>query len=232
MRHLLVWLKRLILLPFLLLLAYQLWLLAWVIYWKYENPAMTRFMEIRLSELRDKNPDIVLKKQWVPYANISGHLKHALIASEDSKFVAHNGFDWDGIKAAMEKNRSRGHVVAGGSTISQQLAKNLFLSPAKTPWRKAEEAVVTVMIETLWSKRRIFEVYLNVIEWGNGVFGAEAAAKYYFATRAANLSVQQAAYLAAMVPKPRFYDTHRATSGLASRASTIAARMPTVMAPR
>jgi hypothetical protein len=126
-----------------------------------------------------KDPQAQLKKQWVGYEE-SRNLKRALIAAEDAKFVDHEGFDWDGIQKAIEKNQKKGRVVAGGSTISQQLAKNLFLTPSKTPWRKAEEAIITLMLETVWSKQRIFEVYLNVIEWGNGVFGAEAAARHYY----------------------------------------------------
>jgi monofunctional biosynthetic peptidoglycan transglycosylase len=110
------------------------------------------------------------EKQWVGYDRISANLKRAIIAAEDAKFVDHEGFDWEGIQHAIEKNQRKGRIVAGGSTISQQLAKNLFLTPAKTTWRKAEEAIVTLMLETIWSKQRIFEVYLNVIEWGDGVF--------------------------------------------------------------
>jgi monofunctional glycosyltransferase len=131
----------------------------------------------------------------------------------------------------MQKNQRRGKVVSGGSTISQQLAKNLFLTPARTPWRKAQEAVVTVMIEALWSKQRIFEVYLNVIEWGNGVFGAEAAARHYYGISAAQLSAEQAARLAGMVPSPRFYDRNRRASGLNGKASVILSRMPYAQIP-
>ena len=131
----------------------------------------------------------------------------------------------------MEKNQQRGKIVAGGSTISQQLAKNLFLSPDKTPWRKAQEAIITLMIEATWSKRRIFEVYLNVIEWGNGVFGAEAAAHHYFAISAAQLSEEQAARLAGMVPSPRFYDRNRSAPGLAKKTEVILRRMPSAQIP-
>ncbi|RBL65836.1 monofunctional biosynthetic peptidoglycan transglycosylase, partial [Pseudomonas sp. MWU13-2625] len=144
---------------------------------------------------------------------------------EDAKFVDHEGFDWDGIEAAFEKNLKKGHIVAGGSTISQQLAKNLFLSSGKTPWRKLEEALITVMLEKTLDKRRIFEIYLNVIEWGNGVFGAEAASRHYFRTSAARLSSGQAAKLAAMVPNPRYYDDHRNAPGLAKKTRIIQRRM-------
>ncbi len=225
------WLRRLVLVLFGLLLLYQIWLLGWVLWWKWVNPDSTRFMEIRLVELRAKDPDAQLKKQWVGYGQISVHLKRALIVSEDDLFIHHEGFDWDGIQKAIEKNQKKGKVVAGGSTISQQLAKNLFLTPSKTPWRKAQEAVATLMIEALWSKQRIFEVYLNVIEWGNGVFGAEAAARHYYGISAAQLSAEQAARLAGMVPSPRFYDRNRGAPGLARKAAVIRGRMPAAQVP-
>lgn len=220
------WLRRAALALVGLILLYQLWLFGWVLYWGQFNPGTTRFMEIRLAELREKKPEAQLQKQWVDYNRISPHLKRALIASEDAKFVDHEGFDWDGIQKAIEKNQKKGKFVAGGSTISQQLAKNLFLTPAKTPWRKAEEAVITLMIEATWDKRRIFEVYLNVIEWGNGVFGAEAAARHYYNTSAAQLGPEQAAKLAGMVPNPRFYDKNRGAPGLARKTEIILQRMP------
>lgn len=225
------WLKRLVVGLLGLLLLYQLWLFVWVLWWSSANPETTRFMQIRLTELQLKDPGARLKRQWVDYAKISNHLKRALIVSEDDLFVHHEGFDWEGIQKALEKNRKRGKVVAGGSTISQQLAKNLFLTPSKTPWRKAQEALVTLMIEAVWSKQRIFEVYLNVIEWGNGVFGAEAAARYYYGVSAAQLSPEQAARLAAMVPSPRFYDRNRHAPGLAAKAQVILGRMPSAQIP-
>jgi monofunctional biosynthetic peptidoglycan transglycosylase len=167
----------------------------------------------------------------VPYAQISVHLKRALIASEDGKFVEHSGFDWEGIQHAIKRNEKKGRFVAGCSTITQQLAKNLFLSPSRSFWRKAEEAVIAVMIEALWDKERILEVYINVIEWGNGVFGAEAAARYYYGISAARLSPHQAAKLAAMVPSPRFYDRNRNAPGLIKKSYTILARMPSAQLP-
>ncbi len=212
-------------------LLYLLWLFGWVLFWGWFNPDSTRFMELRLAELRATQPNATLKKQWLPYDRISVHLKRALIASEDAKFVHHEGFDWEGIQKAMEKNEKKGRAVAGGSTISQQLAKNLFLTPTRSLARKGEEAVITVMIETLWSKRRIFEVYLNVIEWGSGVFGAEAAARHYYGIGAGQLGPEQAARLAAMVPSPRFYDRNRGAPGLARKAGIILARMPSAAVP-
>ncbi|MDD2883731.1 MAG: monofunctional biosynthetic peptidoglycan transglycosylase [Dechloromonas sp.] len=225
------WLRRLLLLAVGLLVLWHMWLLGWVVYWGQFNPGMTRFMEIRLGEMRSRMPDVVLRQQWVPYAQISPHLKRALIAAEDAKFVDHEGFDWEGIQKALEKNQKKGRPVAGGSTISQQLAKNLFLSPTKSYFRKAEEAVITLMLENLWSKRRILEVYLNVIEWGNGVFGAEAAARYYYGLSAGRLSAEQAARLAGMVPNPRYYDRNRNAPGLARKTEIILVRMPAAEVP-
>ena len=225
------WLKRLLGALVGLALAYQLWLFGWVLWWERVDPAETRFMEIRLAELRATHPAARLDQRWVAYDRISNHLKRALIVSEDDLFVHHEGFDWDGIQKAIEKNSRRGKVVAGGSTISQQQAENLFLTPAKTPWRKAQEAVVTLMIETVWSKRRIFEVYLNVIEWGNGVFGAEAAARHYYNLSAAQLDPGQAARLAGMVPNPRYYDRNRAAPGLGRKTAIILGRMPAAEVP-
>ena len=188
-------------------------------------------MDIRLGELQLKNPQARLQKQWISYAGISNHLKRAVIASEDDLFLQHNGFDWKGIQKAMEKNQQRGRVVAGGSTITQQLAKNLFLTPDKTPWRKAQEAVITVMIETLWSKQRTLEIYLNVIEWGNGVFGAEAAARHYYGVSASRLSAEQAARLAGMIPSPRYYDRNRSSAYLSTRSNLILGRMNSAAIP-
>lgn len=210
---------------------WQLWLLAWVLLWSWVNPGETRFMEIRLAELRQKNPQAQLKQQWVPYERISPHLKRAIIAAEDAKFVDHEGFDWEGMQKALEKNQKKGRFVAGGSTISQQLAKNLFLTPTKSYFRKVEEAIITLMLENLWSKRRIFEVYLNVIEWGNGVFGAEAAARHYYNTGAAQLGPEQAARLAGMVPNPRYYDRNRSAPGLGRKTAIILGRMPSADVP-
>ena len=208
-----------------LVLLYQLWIFMHILWWIKFNPSTSSFMEDRLEVMQDKNPDAELQHKWVPYGKISNNLKRALIASEDAKFIDHEGFDWEGIQKAYAKNLKKGKIVAGGSTISQQLAKNLFLSTRRTPWRKAEEAVITLMLETTMDKRRIFEIYLNVIEWGDGVFGAEAAARHYYRVSAAGLSAEQAAKLAAMVPNPRYYDKHRSASGLMRKTGIILARM-------
>ncbi|GAB2181084.1 monofunctional biosynthetic peptidoglycan transglycosylase [Denitratisoma sp. agr-D3] len=217
--------KQLLALLVLLLLLWQAWYLGWVVWWKFFNPGHTAFMNHRLAELREKDPKAELKHQWVDYERISVHLKRAVIASEDDKFVDHEGFDWEGIQKAIEKNQKKGKVVAGGSTISQQLAKNLLLSAAKTPWRKAEEALITLELEMLWDKRRILEVYLNSVEWGEGLFGAEAAAKRYFGTTAARLTAEQAARLAVMLPAPRRFEKNPYSPFLNARTESVLARM-------
>jgi len=206
-------------------LVWQGWYFAWVVWWRYFNPDMTAFMNQRLEQLREKDPDAKLTHTWVPYDRISTQLKRAVVAAEDDKFVDHEGFDWEGMQKAIEKNQRKGRVVAGGSTISQQLAKNLFLSASKTPWRKAQEAVITVWLEMLWDKRRILEVYLNSVEWGKGIFGAEAAARHYYGVDVAGLSAEQAARLAVMLPAPRRYEKNPYSPYLNARTSVIVDRM-------
>lgn len=225
------WIARIVLLVLAALIVYQAWIFGNVVWWIWFNPSTSAFMEERLEVLQQNDPKAALRHQWVPYEKISINLKRALIASEDAKFLDHDGFDWEAMQKAYEKNVKKGKVVAGGSTISQQLAKNLFLSGRRTPWRKIEEALITLMIENVMSKRRIFEIYLNVIEWGNGVFGAQAAARYYYGVSAANLTPEQAARLAAMVPKPRFYDRVRETPLLERRTAIILDRMGQVSVP-
>lgn len=217
---------------FVVVFAVQLWFLVHVGWWAYFNPSSTAFMEAGRARLQERKPDAELHHRWVPYERISIHLKRAVVAAEDSRFLTHQGFDWEGIETAVEKNIRRGRIVAGGSTISQQLAKNLFLSASRNPLRKLQEAAITVMLEQLWSKRRILEVYLNVIEWGNGIYGAEAAARHYYGIPAARLGPAQAAHLAAMIPNPRYYETHRAARGLLKRQAIIERRMQQVSVPR
>jgi monofunctional biosynthetic peptidoglycan transglycosylase len=209
----------------------QFWFATHIWYWVGHNPQSTAFMDARLERLREKNPQAALQHQWAPYGRIAVNLKRAVIAAEDARFLDHDGFDWDGIAKAYEKNLKKGRIVAGGSTISQQLAKNLFLSGERTWWRKAQETVITVMLETIMTKRRILEIYLNVIEWGDGVFGAEAAAHHHFGIAAANLASEQAAQLAAMVPSPRRYSTGSETPYLQRRTEIILSRMNAAAVP-
>ncbi|KIO50334.1 monofunctional biosynthetic peptidoglycan transglycosylase [Nitrosospira sp. NpAV] len=212
-------------------LAYQLWILGHVVYWNSYNPSTSAFMRNQLDALRHKGVTPALHTQWMPYERISPHLKRAIIAAEDGKFLEHEGFDFEAIQKAYEKNLKTGRWAAGGSTISQQLAKNLFLSSEKTPWRKLQEAVITLMLENVMSKRRILEIYLNVIEWGNGVFGAEAAIRYYYGISASSVTAEQAARLAAMIPNPRFYDRNRNTPWLSRKTDIILSRMASTQIP-
>ena len=225
------WLGRALVLGIGLVLLYELWIFSHVLWWNWFNPSTSAFMEERLEVLQERNPEAKLRHQWVTYDKISLNLKRALVAAEDANFMEHEGFDWDAIQKAYEKNLKKGKIVAGGSTISQQLAENLFLSGRRTPLRKVQEALITVMIETVMSKQRIFEIYLNSIEWGNAVFGAEAAARYYFNRSASNLDAWEAARLAAMVPKPRYYDRNRDTLWLDTKTNLILQRMPSAQVP-
>jgi monofunctional glycosyltransferase len=217
-----------VLLALVLLHVYFAAMIAW---WATHPPVATAFMAERMRLLHEHDPRATLRYRFVPYERIAGTLKRAVIAAEDAKFVDHEGFDWDGIEVALEKNQRRGHIVAGGSTITQQLAKNLFLTGSRSWLRKGEEAVITLMLESMLDKRRIFELYLNVIEWGSGVFGAEAAAQHYFGVSAARLSAEQAARLAAMAPNPRYYEHHPGAPGLAKKIRIILARMPAADLP-
>ncbi len=232
MRHVLRWFAQGLAVAVAAILFYQLWIFAHVLWWIDHNPGSTAFMEAGLARQQDKNPDAALRHKWVPYDRISDHLKRAVVAAEDARFLDHPGFDVEGIQKAVEKNLKRGRLVAGGSTISQQLAKNLFLSGERSFLRKAQEAVITLMIETTWSKRRILEVYLNVIEWGNGIYGAEAAARRYYGTSAAKLNRDQAAQLAAMIPNPRYYEHHRGARSYQRRVALIKRYMSHAQIPR
>ncbi len=209
----------------------QGWFYAHVWWWADHNPSSTAFMDARLASMQQKDPKAALKYQWARYDRISANLKRAVVAAEDAKFVDHEGFDWVGIQKALEKNEKKGKVVAGGSTISQQLAKNLLLSGSRSWLRKGQEAVITWMLEATMDKRRILELYLNVAEWGNGVFGAEAAARHYFGISAAQLSPEQAAWLAAILPAPQRYDRNRVAPWIARKAEIIYSRMPGAQIP-
>ncbi|HEU0202810.1 MAG TPA: monofunctional biosynthetic peptidoglycan transglycosylase [Burkholderiaceae bacterium] len=225
------WFWRLLLLVLLALLALQLWYFGWILLWKWQNPRETAFMARELERLQQKSAKASLRHQWVPYERISPQLKRAVITSEDQRFTEHEGVDWDAIQKAYERNVRRGRLTRGGSTISQQLAKNLFLSSEKSYARKAQELVITYMIEAAWDKRRILEVYLNVVEWGDGVFGAEAAARHYYGTSAAALSAEQAARLAAFLPSPKRYGRLRSGPYLDGRTEKILGIMHTAQVP-
>src|SRR5512134_1616591 len=212
-------------------LLIQLWYFGWVAWWKWNAPGDTSFMQREVAALQARNPRAELRHRWVPYERISVQLKRAVIASEDARFTEHEGVDWEAIEKAYKENVRRGRPARGGSTITQQLAKNLFLSPERSYLRKAQELMITYMIEALWDKRRILEVYLNVVEWGEGVFGAEAAARHYYGVSAAQLNGEQASRLAAYLPNPKRYGRVRSGPYLDRRAAAIQRLMPYATAP-
>jgi monofunctional biosynthetic peptidoglycan transglycosylase len=213
------------------LLALQGWYLAHIVWWRFEPPESTRFMRLQLAELQARDPRARLRHRWVPYERISPTLKRAVIAAEDARFADHDGVDWEAIERAFERNLRGGRISHGGSTITMQLAKNLFLTGERSYLRKAQELVIAYMLEAVLGKDRILELYLNVAEWGVGVFGAEAAARHHFGVGAAQLSAAQAARLAAMLPRPRFYDRNPGSPLLARRAATIQRWMGAVSLP-
>ena len=173
---------------------------------KRENPSKTAFMEYRERQREQAGIRRPIRQRWVPLAAISPYVVKAVIIAEDDKFWSHEGFDFEAMQKALEKDLRKKRFRAGGSTISQQLAKNLYLTPAKNPIRKLKEAILTWRLERNLSKRRIIELYLNVAEWGDGIFGVEAAARHYFGKGADALSAREAAALAVVLPAPLRYN--------------------------
>jgi monofunctional biosynthetic peptidoglycan transglycosylase len=218
-------LKWFIIVPIAIFLAVQLYFLVQIWWWVDHNPTMTAFMREQQAAMQEKDPKARVKQMWVDYKSISPNLKRAVIASEDANFAEHEGVDWEALQKAYEKNQKRKKVTHGGSTITQQLAKNLFLSGSRSYIRKGQELIITYMLEMLMDKRRIFEIYLNVAEFGRGIYGAEAAARHYYRLPASKLSAEQAARLAVMLPRPRYYDKHRESAYLARRTGIILQRM-------
>ena len=226
-------------------LALQLFFVARIAAMAVMAPHSTAFERSEAWRLLHEKGSVRWRQQWVTYPQISDHLKRAVIASEDDGFSNHEGVDWDALEKAWQKNAradaqaakkagaaaakgkpvTRAPKVIGGSTITQQLAKNLFLSGERTLLRKGQELVLTVLLEGLLSKQRILEIYLNSVEWGEGIFGAEAAAQHYFRKPAARLSAYEAARLAVMLPRPRFFEKLPNSSYIAGRASVIVNRL-------
>lgn len=186
-------------------LLVQLWIFSSLVWWRTQPVNSTMMM--RLDYWSDSSKPI--QHTWRDYDEISTYFKKAIVAAEDGKFMHHHGFDWEGMRYAMEKNKDKGKVVAGGSTITQQLAKNLFLWNKRSFVRKGQEAVTTWMMERVWSKRRILEVYMNSVEFGDNIYGVEAASQHYFGISSRSMSREQAAFLAALLPNPKHYDHHR-----------------------
>ncbi len=192
---------------------------------KKENPQLTALMRQRDDEGRAAGKKVRRSQIWLPYSAIPSHLKSAVLIAEDDAFYQHEGYDLDQIKESFIKNWEKKGFVRGGSTITQQLAKNLYLSTSRNPLRKIREFLIARRLEAELSKRRILEIYLNVIEWGDGVYGAEAAARAHFSKPAKELTIREAAMLAAMIPSPRRWDPKQPTRRLRQRCELILSRM-------
>jgi monofunctional biosynthetic peptidoglycan transglycosylase len=207
------------------------------------EPGSTAFERSQAWRIEREKGELRWLARWADYANISDNLKRAVIASEDDAFTSHDGVDWDALEKAWTRNTraeqrstqqqrtTRAPKVVGGSTITQQLAKNLFLSGERTYARKAQEFVLTMLLEAMLGKRRILEIYLNSVEWGEGVFGAEAAAQHYYGKTASQLSVMEAARLAVMLPRPKYFERLPNSPYIAARAAVIASRMAEARLP-
>ena len=232
-RHLL----RLAGLWLLCLLALQLFFGLRVASMRLIDPQSTTFQRSEAWRLLVQQHRLLWSQDWVPDARLGDAIKRAAIASEDTNFSEHNGIEWDSIERAWQHNQgvaarpSKRAKVVGGSTISQQLAKNLWLSGERTFVRKGQEFAITMMLEGLLGKRRILEIYLNNVEWGEGVFGAQAAARHYFQVDSTRLGSEQAARLAGMLPAPKRFEKRPASPYIVGRAATIVARMGRVDLP-
>ena len=189
------------------------------------NPTTTALMEARETEAETQGQRLNRHWVWVPLSKMSPHLRRAVVVAEDASFFTHEGFDWEGMKDAALYDLEKGSLKRGGSTITQQLAKNLYLSSERSIFRKAQEALITRSLEHHLTKDRILELYLNVAEWGTGVYGAEAAARHHFHKPASDLSEEEAAWLAAVLPSPRRYDPLRKTTSLVRRYERVLHRM-------
>ena len=221
-------------------LGLQVFFVARIAMMRYVDPGSTAFQRSELGRLNHKYPAVRWSQQWVAHPKLPVHIQRAVIASEDDIFASHTGVQWEALERAWSKNaraearaqaKNQTPKVVGGSTITQQLAKNLFLSGERTFFRKAQELVLTIALEQCLSKQRILEIYLNNVEWGQGVFGVEAAARHYYGRSASQLSAAQAARLAVMLPRPKYYEKFPRSPYLNDRASTILARMPMVALP-
>ena len=190
-----------------------------------ENPKRTAMMHQRISEANATGKRLTITQHWVPLSQISRDVQRAIIVAEDGMFFAHGGVDWNEVQESIERNIEEGRVARGGSTISQQVAKNLYLSTAKTPMRKFKELIITYLMEEQVPKRRILEIYLNIIEWGPGLFGIEAAAQRYFQKSARELSLDEAARLAAVIPRPLHFKPNEDSAYVLKKKQLILRRM-------
>jgi monofunctional biosynthetic peptidoglycan transglycosylase len=182
-------------------------------------------MDMRAAEARNAGAPVRKSQRWVSYEGISPHLKQAVLLAEDAAFFQHDGVDYAEVRAALNDTIEKGEALRGASTLTQQLAKNLYLSPSQNPYRKVSELIITRRLEAELTKRRIFELYLNLVEWGDGIWGAEAAARAYFGVAAADLSPEQAALLAGALINPRRYSPAHPNARLLSRKTIILKRM-------
>ena len=196
-----------------------------------KNPETTAFIELRARDARDKGQTPRRVQRWVPYGRFSSNLVRAVLLTEDAKFWSHDGLDYEQIKESMEVNLERGEFARGASTITQQLAKNLYLSPSKNPVRKVRELLIARRLEAELPKQRILEIYLNVIEWGDGIYGAEAAARSYFGKPASQLSASESALLAASIANPRVMNPGSPTPRLRRRQQMVLRRMGAIEPP-
>ena len=221
-------------------LGLQVFFVARIAMMRYVDPGSTAFQRSELGRLSHKYPAVRWSQQWVAQPKLPVHIQRAVIASEDDIFASHTGVQWDALERAWSKNaraearaqaKNQTPKVVGGSTITQQLAKNLFLSGERTFFRKAQELVLTIALEQCLSKQRILDIYLNNVEWGQGVFGVEAAARHYYGRSITKLTAAEAARLAVMLPRPKYYEKFPRSPYLNDRASTILARMPMVVLP-
>lgn len=216
----------------LLVLAVQAWFFAHVVMLAFFDPTSSAFMDRERKRLAALQPPVSIRREWVGLQDIAPVARQAVIASEDANFMAHYGVDWRAIRAAQNVNRRRGRVALGGSTITMQLAKNMYLSPARSYMRKGQEIVIAHMMELVLGKRRILEIYMNSVEWGVGVFGVEAAARHYFKKSSSQLTPREAAWLAAILPAPKRYDRDRRAQSANRKATIILRRMPAARYPR
>lgn len=212
-----VFLIRLVMLMVSVVLLIQIWIFASLWWWKDHPVETTMFMRIHYFS----SPEAKLQHEWRDSDQINNDFKRAVITVEDGRFLKHRGFDWEGIETAVKRNMEEGMVVAGGSTISQQLAKNLFLYNKRSYLRKVQEVIAVWMMERMWSKHRILEVYVNSVELGEGIYGVEAASRHYFGKSAKNISKAQAIKLAAILPNPKYYQQHLNASPVKSRQRMI-----------
>lgn len=207
--------------PILFLLLFYILLMPDISKWKKENPKKTAFMEYREKQWKEKGRKTVFRQIWVPLSDISPYLIKAVLIAEDDKFWRHEGFDYEAIRKAIERDVKAKKLKFGGSTISQQLARNLYLSPEKSLLRKMREAMITWRMEKVLSKKRILELYLNVVEWGDGIFGIEAASRHYYGRSSSQLTPVEATRLAAILPNPKRYSPLGEQGYVANRAHDI-----------